>query len=101
MSTLKLTKPIEAHGEKIDTLNFRDAEGADLRVAGSPVYVVDNRDNTSSTKFDHGALAIYISRLAQIPPTAVDKLPPADWNAAKNEVLRLLGFFTEQTSEQS
>lgn len=85
--TVKLSAPIEAHGETLQELTLREPNGKDLRTIGMP-YRIGAEDG--SITVDAGVVARHISALAGVPLSAVDKMPAGDWGAALSAVL---GFF--------
>ena len=78
MMELALSKPIKAHGEEIHVLELREPTGKDVRELGYPYQL--NKDD--SVKLLAGVVASYLTRLADIPPSSVDDMNPADLNAA-------------------
>lgn len=96
--TLKLTKPIQAHGQTISELTFRELTGDDLMKAGSyPVRFTTEGGNTVRT-FDAQAISTLISRLAQVPPSSVGQMRAADWSVAMGIVLAFLADSTPDSS---
>ncbi len=85
--TVTLSRPIEAHGESLAELTLREPSGKDIRTFGMP-YRIGAEDG--SVIIDAAAMHRYIAGLAAVPPSAVDKMPPADWSAAMAAVM---GFF--------
>ena len=85
--TVTLSKPIEAHGETLAELTLREPSGKDIRTFGMP-YRIGAEDG--SVIIDAAAMHRYIAGLAAVPPSTVDKMPPADWSAAMAAVM---GFF--------
>ena len=67
--TLDLKEPIEAHGETVSRLTFRAPRAGDMR---------DFRIGDDSC----GNFMPLIARLANIPPSSVDLMTPADLVAA-------------------
>jgi hypothetical protein len=89
---IKLSTPVEAHGKTVDTLTFRKPMGRDIRECGSPQYrsVDESAPTLMRIETNAGAMAKYISRLGNIPPSSVDRLSAADWLSCAGAVL---GFF--------
>lgn len=95
MSWLPLTKPVQAHGETLHGLELRDPTGKDVREIGYPYQL--NTDG--SVKLLAGVVAQYLTRLASVPPSAVDQLSPGDLNSAGWLVA---GFFLQgETADSS
>ncbi|ASV33128.1 hypothetical protein CJJ18_02390 [Candidatus Williamhamiltonella defendens] len=84
--TLMLARPIQAHGETVTVLEFREPTGKDVRELGYP-YQLGQDD---AVKLLAGVTAKYVSRLSDIPLSSVDTMSPADLNAAGWQVA---GFF--------
>lgn len=75
MSTeLKLSTPIEAHGETLSVLNFRAPNGADLMACGVPM-----RTSDAGSSVDAPIIGALIARIAGIPPSSVALMSACDW----------------------
>ena len=85
-----LSKPIQAHGEPLDVLRWREPTGGDIERAGNPVYLDFSGEKPSIT-FNEKKMAAMISLLAQVPPSTVRQLTAKDWNAVAWKLFR---FFT-------
>lgn len=85
-----LRKPIDAHGEKLDVLHWREPTGGDIEFAGNPL-VVDFVDNAPRISFNERKMGAMISHLAQVPPSSVKQLTAADWTAI---AFKLIRFFS-------
>jgi Phage tail assembly chaperone proteins, E, or 41 or 14 len=85
-----LAKPIQAHGEELRVLRWREPTGGDIEMAGNPVYLDFSGPNPSIT-FNEKKMGNMISRLTQIPPSSVRQLTAKDWNAVAWKLFR---FFT-------
>jgi hypothetical protein len=94
---LTLTKPIQAHGSSISTLEFRPPTGEDILDIGSPPFQIDEKRRTH---IDLAVTGEYIVRLAAIPASSVKLLSPADLMGAFGVVA---GFFggSEKTRKNS
>lgn len=82
--TIPLSEPLPgdaAFGESVTELRFRKPAGGDLRRNGFPLE--DGEVNAAR-------MAVWISDLSGLPPSAVDKLSIPDWMAAAEAVA---GFF--------
>lgn len=91
----KLSKPIDAHGDAVDTLTLREPTPADARVVKALPYWVDKDENVL---LNPTAAAQYIVRCAQIPMSSVDQLALPDFNALCWEIA---GFFLRDRSQTS
>ena len=92
---VRLTTPIEAHGDMITELTLRKPNGKDIRVTGMP-FRMGVSDESIIT--DAAVVHRYIANLGGIPPSAVDKLSPVDFCTAMEVVL---GFFGVQASDSA
>ena len=75
-----LSKPIQAHGEEIRELRFRDPTGRDIRLCGNPVEVALGGDSPD-IGFDEKKMTAMMSALAEVPPSTIDALPASEWTA--------------------
>lgn len=85
---VKLTTPIDAHGETLSELTLRKPNGKDIRINGMP-FRMNSSDESIIT--DSAVVHRYIASLAGIPPSAVDRLSPPDWVSAMSTVLDFFG----------
>ena len=81
VQTLKLTKPIKAHGEMVDTLNFRAPTGLDIIEVGNPV-ILDMSSRPPVITHDARKMAQMIARLAAINGAALADMDPSDFSEA-------------------
>ncbi|MBU8538731.1 phage tail assembly protein [Falsiroseomonas tokyonensis] len=87
MSTkLKLSAPIPAHGAQLHELTLRDPSGRDLRECGLPYRLLAE----GGVVIDGPASHRMIAQLAAVPPSSIDQLTGADWNAAAQVVLTMV-----------
>jgi len=93
---LKLSQPIQAHGETVEVLKFRPPRGKDLRVAGLIFDTSADPTDPSRTltRFNLQAVANLICTLAGIPMSSVDALSAGDFTAAMGVIA---GFFGDGT----
>lgn len=71
---LDLKRPIEAHGEEVSVLHFREPTVKDLRKTGYPV--------TGNSEINVDAAVNLIAACADIPPSSVEKMKPTDFTSA-------------------
>lgn len=76
--TLTLRKPIEAHGESVKALTFREPSAGDIVRVGNPVKI-DPFGGETKIGFDDARMGAMIARLANIPPSSVDRMHPQDF----------------------
>lgn len=87
MSKIKLSKPIQAHGEEVTELEIQEPTTGDLIDLGDPMSISDD----SSITFKNDVIAKYISRLAKIPMSSVRELSRSDFTECKTVVAGFLG----------
>lgn len=92
---IKLSKPITAHGEEVTELDLREPTGRDVQDIGFP-YLIIMSDDGSAIQIQVKTVGKYVSKLASIPPNAVDQLCAADLSTLSGVVL---GFFGMQAAE--
>ena len=85
-----LGKPIQAHGEEIRKLEWREPTGGDIERAGNPVYL-DFSGPSPTITFNEKKMASMMSLLTQVPPSSIRQLTAKDWNAVAWKLFR---FFT-------
>lgn len=78
---LDLSKPVEAHGEKIDKLVFREPTGRDLLTIGNPV-IFDPVSDPPKILHDEKRMNAMLAALAGVPPSSIMMLSPRDWITA-------------------
>jgi Phage tail assembly chaperone proteins, E, or 41 or 14 len=84
--TYTLEKPIEAHGEEVKTLKFREPTARDMMDCGNPVNFDPISDPPKIT-FDNRSMALMMSRLSGVPTSSIGQLQTRDftgicWNLA-------------------
>ena len=95
--TVKLSQPIEAHGEKLEELKLREPKGRDMIRCGIP-YEIEQRDTGPVSRAVMGSVANYISVLAEIPPSSVAEMCVEDFSRA---MVVVMGFFQEPSPAKS
>jgi hypothetical protein len=84
-----LSKPIQAHGEQISILRWREPTGADIEKAGNPISIEVVPDSGRyRVAFDEKKMAAMIGQLATIPPHSVRSLRAGDWTAIATKIFR-------------
>jgi len=84
---IKLSQPITAHGETIDSITLREPTGGDFIDIGHPLNI--NSDESFYFRMD--VIAKYIVRLGKIPSSAVREISPNDLQKIALEVASFLG----------
>ena len=85
-----LSKPIQAHGEEVRVVRWREPTGGDIERAGNPVYL-DFSGASPTMTFNEKKMAQMISVLCQLPPSSIRQMSARDWNAVAWKLFR---FFT-------
>jgi hypothetical protein len=94
VTVVRLSKPIEAHGNTLSELKLREPTGRDLRTCGVPYRLGADE----SMQIEASVMHRMIAQLAQVPPSAVDQLSASDWQEAATVVL---GFFGPATGSSA
>jgi hypothetical protein len=88
VATVKLSKPISAHGEEVSQLTFREPTPKDLMQLGFPSLIVPSADGgVSGIEVRAKVIGAYIARLAGIPPSSVEAMSVSDFIACQSEIL--------------
>lgn len=88
---LILSAPIQAHGEEVRELSFRELTSKDIRTLGFPFTT----NKEGQTVIEAGVIGRYIVALAGIPTSSVDQMRPSDFMKAMEIVS---GFFGMETA---
>lgn len=88
---IALRKPIQANGEEVSELVFREPTGADIERCGNPVVLDVFSSDTVKITFDEKKMTAMMSRLAEVPPSSIRQMNTKDWNSA---AWQLVHFFT-------
>lgn len=83
---ITLSRPVDAHGESINQLSLREPNAGDIKVCGYPLQIGEGAAIPVA-----GAICKYIARLANVPPSTVDRLTPADFNACLTAIVDFFG----------
>jgi hypothetical protein len=98
VSEFQLTKPVQAHGEMLHVLEFREPTYDEVEQMGIPFNYTENGE----MKLDTRACLKYIPVLAGIPRSSASKMALKDIFMAS---MTIVGFFTgseaEETSENA
>lgn len=95
MSVIKLSKPLEAHGEQVTELTLREPTTADVIDNGQPFLVIPT-DDEPAIEIRTKVIARYISLLAGIPLSSVKELSIGDFSKCQGMVM---GFFGQAGAE--
>jgi hypothetical protein len=95
---MKLSEPIEAHGETLAELEFRRPVGGDVAACGYPFSFTIGEDGGTTITPLAPAITALISRLGDIPLSAARSLQATDWS---NAMMVILGFFGQSIQAPS
>ncbi len=77
-----LRKPIQASGEELTQLKFREPTAADIEACGNPIIMDVIGHETPKIVFDTKVMTSMMARLAAVPPSSIRQLHSKDWNSA-------------------
>ena len=95
---LKLSKPIEAHGNECKELQLREPTVEDVMEIGYPYLVLMQEGQDTGVEIRPKVIVRYISKLAAIPMSAAKSISLQDLTKAQAEIM---GFFGEEIAAQS
>lgn len=98
--TIKLGRPVKAHGEDITELVMREPTVSDTLDLGMP-FAIDATGETSEIVFRTAVIARYAVRLAGVPMGAVKALSMNDWLAVQGAVQGFFGRSGDAVSSSS
>lgn len=78
---VKLRKPIQANGEEVTQLTFREPTAGDIERCGNPVNIDFMSGDTPKMSFDTISMSKMMSTLAAVPPSSIRSMHPRDWNS--------------------
>lgn len=94
---VKLRRPIPAHDTEVSELDLREPTAAEVGEIGYPYLVLMRDGQDTAIELRANVAMRYISRLAGIPTSSVNKLSIADLSELQGVVM---GFFGEQAAAQ-
>jgi hypothetical protein len=74
----ELSRAIEAHGETVSVLIFREPTARDLLQIGNPV-IFDPISDPPRVTHDERKMHAMLSLLGNVPPSSIAQLSPRDW----------------------
>jgi hypothetical protein len=86
---LPLRKKVNAHGDMVDELIFREPTGGDIMNIGNPVVMSIFEQNPKPV-YDTQIMSNMMSHLATVPMPTIRTMDPRDW---QNGALLLFHFF--------
>jgi hypothetical protein len=78
---VKLSKPVNAHGDEISELRFREPTGEDIMIVGSPIRI-DALGTEVKIRYETEQMFAMMQRLAQVPTSTLKALTARDWENA-------------------
>lgn len=98
MSTvIRLTTPIEAHGQTISEIELREPTAKDVIEIGYPYLVHSDGVGDGSVELRANIAAKYIQRLGAIPRSSVERMSPSDLQMAQVQIMDFFGVSPEPT----
>lgn len=95
--TVKLSKPISAHGDDVAELVLREPTPDDVMQIGSPTLLIPGADGESvGIEIRAKVVGQYITRLGAIPLSSVKSMSIADFNRCQGVIM---GFFGDGGGE--
>lgn len=88
--TVPLTRPIQAHGDEVGEITFREPTPKDLMESGSPVLLIPTAEGDMGIEVRPKVIAAYIARLGGVPPSSVQSMCVADFMACQGALLPFL-----------
>ena len=87
-TTVKLSKPIPAHGEEVGEITLRVPVPEDVMQIGSPQLLIPSADGESvGIEIRSKVVGQYISRLAAIPMSSVKAMSLGDFTRCQGAVM--------------
>lgn len=88
--TLKLSKPLSAHGVEITEITLREPTTTDVMEIGFPYLVVVGSDDSEAVEIRPKIIVRYVSKLGAVPMSTAQSMSISDLTQAQALVL---GFF--------
>ena len=88
---MKLSQPIQAHGQEMAVLEFRRPNGADVSACGFPFSFTVTDEGGTTIQPNAPAITAMIARLGNIPLSAAKALPFNDWMNCMGELFSFFG----------
>lgn len=95
--TVKLSKPLTAHGEEVTEITLRQPIADDVMQIGVPQLLIPSADGESvGIEVRAKLIGQYITRLGSIPPSSVKQMALGDFQRCQAVVM---SFFAEGDGE--
>lgn len=90
--TVKLAKPITAHGEEVSEITLREPVPEDIMQIGSPQLLIPSADGTGvGIEIRGKIIGQYISKLAAIPLGSVKAMSLGDFLTCQGVIMNFFG----------
>jgi hypothetical protein len=83
-----LSWPIQAHGEELRILKWKEPTARDIEEAGNPISVDLMTGERPTVTFNEKKMSAMISQLCKIPPSSVKQLSAGDWHGIAWKLVR-------------
>jgi hypothetical protein len=90
---LSLRKPINAFGDPVMEIKFREPTAGDIERIGNPITIA-LYENNPKMHFEAQTMTMMMAHLAGVPPSTIRQMHPRDWN---NGAWKLANFFMPDT----
>jgi hypothetical protein len=91
MTTVTLSRPIQAHGEERRQIELREPNGGDIAACGFPFRFSIAEDGSQTILPEASIITALISRLGNVPRSSVAQLSFSDWMSCMGEVFSFFG----------
>lgn len=91
--TYKLSKPVMHGDNEIAELELREMTGKDIIELGFPYLII--AEGGGELKIQVSVIMKYVSRLAAVPPSVIEKLSPSDITGLTGVVMLFFGQSAE------
>jgi Phage tail assembly chaperone proteins, E, or 41 or 14 len=87
--TIKLTTPVQAHGDMLKEITFRRPTGGDIMAMGDGYPIIIDWE-TGNVRPNPVVMGKMMSVLAAVPPSTIKAMDAEDWSTCAHA---LMGFF--------
>jgi hypothetical protein len=92
---ITLTKAITAHGDETNEIELREPTGEDVMALGYPYLIILGDGEDQAIELRPKVIGKYVSRLAGIPPSSLNKVSPTDFAMLTGVVMGFFGVEAE------
>jgi hypothetical protein len=79
---ITLRKEVNAHGDMVKELRFREPTAGDIEICGTPVMIDFMTGEMPKMTYETKAMFAMMSRLAGVPPSTIKSMHTKDWGMA-------------------